>query len=274
VSRQLAALEDECGGQLFHRNGCGLLATTLGESILPQIDLILSTTKRLSESKANKRIDAVEEVRVATSPAVGLHLLERLFKTLRQSHPRIRLHVTESFSWDIQASLEDSSIDVGVMLREGRSLTRADRIVCEFDTYLVGPSDDPLLQQDEIAFTALDGLPLLLPDRASLCRRAIDAEASAKGIKLSVVANANALGPTMCLLRARAGYLVTPIWAAAREPMSMVDAELRAQHFRAVKIVKPRFARTLVVRSAFNPSPGVNAVVQQTLNVLHAFKGD
>jgi DNA-binding transcriptional LysR family regulator len=266
VSRELASLEEECG-QLFYRNGRGLVLTELGESILPHVDLILSTAKGIAEFKMEKKIAALEEVRLAITPAVGGILLP-VFDTLRQTHPRIRLHISEALSAEAIAALEDNRVDVAVFLRQGTSVRRADEIVAELDTYLVGPADDPVMQDEEIAFAALDGLPLLMPGPPSLCRRFFEVTAASKGIKLTVVANANALGPTMYLLRAGKAYLVTPTWPCAREPVSLIDAEIRAGRLRAMRIVKPRFPRKLVVRTGVDASPAAEMVAQHTAKVL------
>jgi DNA-binding transcriptional LysR family regulator len=271
VSRELASLEEECG-QLFHRNGRGLVLTELGESILPHVDLILSTAKGIAQFKMEKKVAALEEVRLAITPAVG-GLLPHLFDNLRQTHPLIRLHLTEVSSADAINALEDNRVDVAVFLRPGTSMRRSDEAIAELDTYLVGPADDPVMQQDEIAFTALDGLPLLMPGPPSLCRRFFDLTAASKGVKLTVVANANALGPTMYLLRAGKAYLVTPTWPGAREPLSLIDAEIRAGRLRAVRIVKPRYPRKLVVRAGVDASPAVEMVAQHTAKVLLEARG-
>jgi DNA-binding transcriptional LysR family regulator len=267
VSRQLSALEDECGGQLFYRNGRGLVLSELGESILPQIELILATARDLSQLDFAKKAVALEDVRLAITPAAGAILLP-LFETLRQAHPRIRLHLSELSSADTIVALQENRIDVAVFLREGTSMRRSDRIIAEIDTYLIGQADDPLLQQDEISFNALEGLPLLMPDPPSISRRTFELAAASKGMTLTVNANPNAFGPTMRLLKAGAGYLVMPIWVGSRDPMSPIDADVRGGSLSAARIVRPRFPRTLVVRTGANASLAAQTVAQQTARVL------
>jgi DNA-binding transcriptional LysR family regulator len=267
ISRQLSALEEECGGQLFHRNGRGLVLSELGESILPQIDLILSTAQGLSRSDCAKKVAALEDVRLAISPVVGA-ILRPLFDALRQAHPRIRLHLSEHSSADTITALQEKRIEVAVFLREGTSMRRSDRIIAEIDTYLVGPAGDPCLQQGEVSFQTLEGQPLLMPDPPSIIRRTFEHAAMSKGMKLTVNANSNATGPTMRLLMAGAGYLVTPMWMGSRDPLSQVDADVREGRLSAARIVRPRFPRTLVVRTGADASPAAQTVAQQTARVL------
>jgi DNA-binding transcriptional LysR family regulator len=268
ISRQLAALEHECGGRLFYRNGRGLLLTELGESILPQVELILSAANDIMSCKATVKNDLSGEVRLATTPAVGPILVERLFGALRGQYPAIRLRVSESFSAEIQSDLQDGRTDVAVFLRNGAGVGRADRVICEFDTFLVGLPSDPLLRQNEIPFSALHELPLLMPTSPSLARQSFEDAAIAKGIKLTVVANLNTTGPTMALVRAGAGYLVTPMGPAGGATMSYIGAEVRAGQLRAVRIVEPRFTRTLTVCTSVNPKHSVEAVAQQAVSIL------
>ncbi|MEJ0023294.1 MAG: LysR family transcriptional regulator [Alphaproteobacteria bacterium] len=74
VSRQLAALERECGGRIFYRNGRGVLLTELGERVLPQIEVILAAAQDIGSSGARLREDIVGDV-------TGFRLCARRSKT-------------------------------------------------------------------------------------------------------------------------------------------------------------------------------------------------
>ena len=48
LSRQIALLEEECGGALFHRTGRGVLLTDLGTMVQPRAAALLAQAERLA----------------------------------------------------------------------------------------------------------------------------------------------------------------------------------------------------------------------------------
>jgi LysR family transcriptional regulator, nitrogen assimilation regulatory protein len=273
ISRQLAALEHECGGALFYRDGRGLLPTELGESLFPQIEIILSAAADIMRCKSAAAHDMIGEVRVTSTPTVSSILSERLFASLREKYPAIRLRVSEGFSLDIQSALDAGQTDIAVLLRSGAPDDRFESAICTLDTYLVGWPGDPLLQDDEIPFSALHKLPLIMPSSLNLARQAVEAAAAARGIKLSVVANLDSTGAGDTLLRARAGYRVIPIYTSASISSSPISADVRAGLLRASRIVDPEFMWTLVVRTGANMRPRVEAVARETVKILRGALG-
>lgn len=268
VSKQLAALEQECGRKLFLRRRGGLLPTEYGESILPQIDLILSTAKDIAQFMAARKQGAVDDVRIATTSAVGAVLVERLYKALWKSHPRIRLHFSEGHSATILTDLHEKTVDIGIGLGDVNNSKRSDRVICDLDTYLIGRPDDPILQRDKIAFSEVIGLPLLMRSPPSICRRSLEVEAESRGKFLSVVANTSGPSAAITLLQAGTGYLVSPLLNAALASTSPINVEIEAGRLRAVQIVKPRFVRTLMVRTALNSNPSVQITAQKIVDLL------
>jgi len=274
VSRQLAALERECGGRIFYRNGRGVLLTELGESVLPQIDLILSAADDIVGRKSAIKNDMAGDVRLTTTPSVGSNLLGRLFTKLHQNHPNIRLCVSEGYSADIETELQEGRTDVAVFMRNGSAVGRDDHVICEFENYLVGLAGNPATRHDEISFADLEGLPLLLPSAPSPLRRALDDMAALKGIKLTVAAEVNATGPTYALLSAGAGYLITPFGPAMAGNPSMIGVDLREGRLQATRIVDPTFTRTLVVSTGVNPKQRVETVARQVVTLLRQLQDE
>lgn len=268
VSRQLAALEKECGGKLFYRNGRGLRVTELGQCILPKVDLILSTAADIAQRMLVSRREIVEDVRIGTTLDVGGVLTERLYSLLRKSHPHVRLHFVEGYSSNILSDLQERRVDVGVLLRDGSDAPRSDRIICDFYTHLVALPGAPMMHRSEIAFNELADVPLLMRSPPSLCRRALETAAAAKKINLSVVGNANAPRAADALLRAGIGYLVSPLPDADHMALSRMGVEISAGRLRAARIVRPRFARSLVVRTVSDPNANVQAVAKETVGIL------
>ena len=70
ISRQIAALERECGGRLFARTGRGMALTELGQRLLPRIKTMLSEATQLTEEVGAASGTAMGEVRVGALPSL------------------------------------------------------------------------------------------------------------------------------------------------------------------------------------------------------------
>lgn len=269
VSRQLAALERECGGRIFYRNGRGVLLTELGEKIIPQIDLIISAAQEMVERGEQLRNDFAGEVRVAVSPQVAPFLSGPLFSELKQNHPNIRLNVSDAFNTAIKSDIQEGRIDIAVFMRSGPSVSHDDRVVCELESYVVGLPDSPATANETIAFSDLAGLPLLLPSRPNAWRRSLDDVAASKGMTLSIAAEVNAPGPTAALLYEGAGYLISPLASgAAAARMGWIGADVHAKRLRASRIVDPKFTGKLVIITGATRHRRVDAVVRMIESIL------
>ena len=261
VSRQLAALERECGGRIFYRNGRGVLLTELGERVLPQIELILSAANDIASCGQQLKSDLAGEVKITLTPHVAPNLVGPLFTKVKQSHPNIRLNICEAYSSEIEAELQEGQTDIAVFLRSGITVGRDDRVICDLETYLVGLPDAAATSEETIAFSHLAGLPLIMPSAPSACRRSMEEVAASKGMTLSIAAEVNAPGSTTALLRAGVGYLITPIGAGAASGSS-IAADVQAKRLRAARIVEPSFTRKMVIGTGVNPRRRVDAVAR------------
>src|SRR5262249_30237623 len=144
-----------------------------------------------------------------------------LFAKIKQSHPNICLSIWEGYSCEIETELQEGGTDIAVFLRSGTAVGRDDRVICDIDTYLIGLPDAPATSEKTIPFSRLAGLPLIMPSAPSACRRSIEEIAASKGMTLTIAAEVNAPGSTTGLLRAGAGYLITPLGLGAASGMSL-----------------------------------------------------
>lgn len=268
VSRQLSALERECGGRIFYRNGRGVLLTEFGERVLPEIDAILDSARRITAPENAGKGAASGIVRLGMIPSVGRNLVQPLFTALRESQPDVRLRVVEGYSGDLDTELEEERLDVAVLLRPGTAIGKDDRVIGHWETYLVGLPGDAAVQQPSIAFASIEGLPLLLPAAPNASRDTIDELAFSAGIKLDIVAEVNAPTPTSRLLYGGAGYLIAPFGAGQAANMSWVGEDVRNGRLRAARIVDPPLTRTLVVSTAAVPRHSAEVVARQIVSSL------
>ena len=89
VSRQIAAIEETCGGRLFHRTGRGVTLTEAGIRIFPRVKAWLNEAEQITRDvKATVGIP-MGVVQVGLIPSTGHPLISILFQQMRLHFPEI-----------------------------------------------------------------------------------------------------------------------------------------------------------------------------------------
>lgn len=273
VSRHLTAFEKECGGRIFHRTGRGVQLTELGEQILPQIDQIIQTLERMVDCGKAATSAVAGNVRVTVSPVICESLVPALFAGIQRDYPLIRLQFFEGYSRGIDAALESGETDVAVFLRNGVSVGSNHEPICQFDTYLLSLPGTRLpgaavVGRQEILFSDLEGLPLLLPSEPSFARHALGVQAESRGISLSVAAEVNSFFSLRALFESGAGYLIAAVGCGRAAETGQIGRDIRAGRVKAARIRDPDVKRTLVVGTAPSVTGRVEVVRKAAVKIL------
>jgi DNA-binding transcriptional LysR family regulator len=239
VSRQIAALERECGGALFHRTGRGVVVTELGARILPRVAALLAESKKLEQEVRAQDGRLTGEVRLGLVPSLAQPLVTPLFRKLQQLHPGVRLNVLEGSSGQLDAWRSGGVIDIALLFRHARNEIQDEHSLAVIDNYLIGARNDGLTASPTVPFDQLGNLPLLLPGVPNGFRVALDRIAKKRGLELRVVLETNSLNVQAELAANGCGYTIMAGHAAARQ----VGAGL----LQASRIVDPGLARTVTL---------------------------
>ena len=248
LSRQLNALERECGTRLFVRTGRGVELSDVGQRIFPQVRALLAEAEQLEREIREQARDASGRVTLGTLPSIGHHLVGQLFTAVRARYPGVSLKVLEGSSGQVEEWLADARVDIGILYRYGGSLPEHEQCLATVDSYLIGPVGDRLTAQEEVPFRSLHELPFILPSAPNGLRTALDSMARQERITLAPVIEADSL-PLQASLVAREGlYTVLPLHA--------VWTEVANGQVQAARIVDPPFQRTVALTFAKNKGPG------------------
>jgi len=273
VSRHLTAFEKECGGRIFHRTGRGVQLTELGEQILPQIDTIIQALERMVDSGKTASSAIAGNVRVNVSPVICESLVPPLFAAIKRDYPLIRLQFYEGYSSQIDDALEKGATDVAVFLRNGVSAGSNHEAICQFDTYVISlprtrlPGAD-IVHRQEVLFSDLDGLPLLLPSEPSFARHALTTVAETRGITLSIAAEVNSMASMEALFYSDAGYVIAAVGCGPAAETGHIGRDIRQGRLKAARIRDPDVKRTLVVGTAPSVSSRVEVVRKAAVRIL------
>jgi DNA-binding transcriptional LysR family regulator len=261
LSRQLNALERECGARLFNRTGRGVELSDVGQRIFPQVKALLADAERLEASIRGEAREPAGRVTLGALPSLGPLLTARLFARLRERHPGVTLKVLEGSSGQVEEWLTDARVDVAILYRYGASLPEHEELLARVESCLIGARGDALTAAREVPLAALHELPFILPGAPNGVRSALDALARRRHITLAPVIEADSLPLQKSLVETERLYTVLPLHAVWQE---VGDGRLQA-----ARIVDPPFQRsvTMAMSRSKGPTRAVSAVAAEILEI-------
>lgn len=262
LSRQVNALERECGARLFNRTGRGVELSEAGERLFPQVKELLERAQSLEHDIRADLHEPVGSVTVASLPSIGTILIGRLFAEVRARHPGVSLKVLEGSSGQVEEWLSEARTDLAILYRYGPTLPEQEEALATVDSYLIGGKGDRMTTQPTIPFSSLDGLPFILPAAPNGLRTALDAGARRSRISIAPVIEADSL-PLQKQLSADEGlYTVLPIHA--------VWNEVQEGKLQASRIIEPSFTRivSLAYSKSKGPTRAVTAVAARLTDIV------
>ncbi|MFW7345774.1 MAG: LysR family transcriptional regulator [Pigmentiphaga sp.] len=237
ISRHVAQLERDCGNRLFRRTGRGVVLTEFGEQVFPRVQALIADAERLSDSIRTSGGVPAGEVRVGLLPSTVPMLASVLYAKVRESFPRVHLHLSEGASRHIEEQLNEGRLDMGLLLREGPSSAVQESVLAQFHLVLVGPRDAPLLRKGAVALAELEGVPLVVPSRPHPLRARLDSLAEARGMRLNIAVEADSIRLQHEVVAGGGGYALT---SGLFEPRS-------GGPLACARIVKPALPRSVVL---------------------------
>lgn len=262
LSRQLNALERECGARLFNRTGRGVELSEIGQRLFPRVRELLSYAQALEAEIQGEAREPMGRVTLGSLPSIAYPLVGRLFSHVRQRLPAVSLKVLEGSSGQVEEWLADARVDIAILYRYGQTLPETEQSLAVVDSYLVGAAADPLTAAPEVSFAALDGLAFILPGAPNGLRTALDAMARQHRITLAPAIEADSLPLQKALVAQERLYTVLPLHA--------VWSEVADRRLQAARIVDPPLQRTvsMVLSKSKGPARAVTAVASQIVEIV------
>lgn len=262
LSRQLNALERECGARLFNRTGRGVELSEVGARILPQVKALLENAGALERDILGEAREPAGRVTVGSLPSISVSLIGRLFTSVKQRYPSVTLKILEGSSGQLEEWLGDARLDIGILYRYANTAPEHEECLATVDSYLIGCRGDPLTATEEVPFAALHELPLILPGAPNGLRTALDAMARQDRITLTPALDADSLQLQKLLVEHERLYTVLPLHA--------VWEERAAGRVQAARIVSPQLQRTICMAQSKSKGPAraVSAVAGQIMSLV------
>jgi len=179
LSQQVSALESQFKQQLLVRSKRGVVPTEAGAALYRHAQRIL---RQLELAEADVAVSAqfpAGRVAVGVAPlSAGSMLGFPLLAAVRESYPDILLHLNENHGGILSEAIMTGRMDIALLYGTGPIRGVAFEPVLDEPLVLVGPAPPGhagMDTNDLIAVADLGAVPLLLPSRPHLLRRAVDA---------------------------------------------------------------------------------------------------
>jgi DNA-binding transcriptional LysR family regulator len=237
ISRHVNQLEVQCGSRLFRRTGRGVLLTEFGEQLFPRLQALIAEADSITDAIRSSGGMPTGEVRVGMLPSTVPMLASTLFAMVRERFPRVRLHLRDGSSSQLEEQLREGRMDMALLLREGLVSDPSEWELAQISLKLVGPADAAILQSGTIHLSALGGLPLVLPSYPHPLRARLDTLAEARGLKLNAAVEADSIRLQHEIAAAGGGFAITSGLFELRDD----------PRFASARIVNPELLRSVVL---------------------------
>jgi DNA-binding transcriptional LysR family regulator len=166
VSRQVAALEDVCGVELFARGARGVRPTPAGEYLLPHaralLDRLADTARALD---GLRRLDT-GTLRLGAFPTANAALVPRALARFRARHPGVQVLLREGTTERLLPMLEAGDLDIALVSTHKVPSIVADGLVTLLDDALLValPSGHRLAARERLPLAELADEPWIVAD--------------------------------------------------------------------------------------------------------------
>ena len=163
LSRQMKDLEEELGAPLFVRGNRKITLTEEGMVLRKRAEEMVRLMQMTEDEISQIRNHISGSVRIGAGESWSFHYLSRAAAAIAEEHPDIRFHITSGDTRDLMDELNNGLIDFAVIFTDvDHMLYQSIELPVEDTFGLLMPKDCPLAKKDQIRFSDLKGLPVIV----------------------------------------------------------------------------------------------------------------
>lgn len=167
ITKHIQELESTYQTRLFDRQGSKICLTESGKLLLEHCERILDDYKRLEYEMHLLHNEYKGGLRLGASTTIAQYVLPPLLASFIKKFPHINLSLTNGNTRDIEATLQEHSIDLGLVEGVFRLPNLKYTTFLEDELVAVTRTGSKLPVDDEITPEDLLNLPLVLRERGS-----------------------------------------------------------------------------------------------------------
>ncbi len=262
VSQQLRNFEESSGVKLFYREGNQYKLTEIGESVWLLAKVIFSRVDQIHALLANERKPSCGTLRIGTSKDYARTVMPDLLAEFQRIRPSVQVFLSEGNSVELINRLRNRKEDMVVVARTSydKSL-RAIPFATE-EMILVARPDHRLAVGGPVSIKALSGESLIVRERGSGSRDAVERKLQELGVSPSVMIESESLGFILAYIEKNMGVS----FILSRE----IQRELSTGLLRQVKLLEGNirfYADILLLRNETVSRP-----VRDFLRIVRAWR--
>ncbi len=162
ISAAVRALEVELGATLFDRSRHGALPTAAGEVFVPWARQVLADCDAGAAAVAALAGLQRGRVTLGATPSLTTTVLPSVVAGFRRAHPGVDLVVEEAGSGDLVDLLENSLVDVALVVLPVAGSWLETRYLGEEELVLAVPLDHDLAERSQVRIEDLADVPLVM----------------------------------------------------------------------------------------------------------------
>ena len=217
LSRQIRSLENELGMALFDRDGRGMNLTAAGERLYSRIVPLFREFEEVRAEMSGFADEVRGRIVVGIPPTCNEVFGSALVRGFLHSHPNVALCIVTGLSGHLFDWLLRGEIDAALLYGPPPSESVLMEPLATEQLALVGPPDGELAASGAVDFSAVAGLPMVLPAQKHGLRRMLEAAAYALGRPLNVRVETDSLRIQLDLVMQERLYTIISRKAVRRE---------------------------------------------------------
>lgn len=257
LSKMIRDLEANLGVRLFDRTGRGVRLSAAGSVIREHASRVVSELTLLRLTANNLKGENIGEVNIAIPLRTGNLILASLISKFSRQFPNASIHIFEKLNIDIQQSLFDHEMDIGLFYMPPTPSALVFEELGKEMQYAVGRADMFPSDGDSVTLSDLSELPILVQSRPAHYRLMVEQAFREAGRTMSVSRELDTMDAHVSFAIEGEGISILPY--------SCVWKEVESGTLVAKRIVGPSIWRSIAVAASSRaPAP----LVRQTLELL------
>jgi DNA-binding transcriptional LysR family regulator len=165
LSKQIIALEDFLGYELFFRDSRSVSTTPSGDIFVPEARLALLHQERAIQLSREAHRDLEVTLHVGKSPYTDPYLLSNLLSFRLPLFPNLKLHLTSKFTPELAHDLLNGTLDLAFLTGLPPTPRLSSVTVAQQSFFVAMLEDDDLAQHAEVKAHHLEGVSCILFER-------------------------------------------------------------------------------------------------------------
>jgi DNA-binding transcriptional LysR family regulator len=239
VSEHIRALEDELGVRLLDRLRRGAAVAPAGQLLLTYATRMLALSREARQAMSGFQGKMSGDLVVGASTIPGEYVLPALLGRFKDKYPEIAVTLLIGDSQAVVDWVAEGRVELGVVGARLAQRSVDYRELMPDEEVVVVPPGHPWFGRKQIVLEDLAGEPLLLRERGSGTRAALEHALAAAGVELASLRIVGEMGSTQAIKQAvKAGVGISVLSRRA------IDEEARAGALWAVRVKDVKITRS------------------------------